>query len=64
MVAGGIGNNAARPRRLVEGKDRVHRPAKLEGAATLEILAFEEHFRTRHRVEGARRQHRRPVREV
>ena len=62
VVAGRERGDARLPLRFVELRDRVVRPAKLEGAHALEVLALEEELRPGRVVRGARGRDRGPVR--
>jgi hypothetical protein len=61
VIAGGISQHAARAFVVAQLADSVERPAKLERADPLKILALEEHLRPGELVERARGQHGRAV---
>src|SRR5262249_9366220 len=55
-------DDAFSPFVLREPRQRVVGAAELEGAAALQVLAFEEHLRACSRIDGSRRDDRRAVR--
>ena len=61
MVAGRERKHTAGALTRVELRQRVERAAKLEGAGTLEVLAFEKQLGAHALICGRRAQHRRAV---
>jgi hypothetical protein len=64
VIARGVGDHSASTLLAGEGRNGVIRATKLERAATLQVLAFEEELAARSRVRRSRGQDRRAMRDA